>query len=175
MRQERIIVDGELIKLSGALFDRVSGASPGFSPEDSRDSLSAIEVEVLEGATPTRVRRAWTMALIGVAAMVGTLAAQVHQGPAVAKAHPVVRAGAPALGVQVLEAPVVKAAVPEAITATRGAAPFSSPSAPSSSSSVAASEAAASASASSARDAPARAALAHAPGSRRRPRAPRLP
>jgi hypothetical protein len=92
--QERTL-DNDLVHLSAGLFDTIACTAPILESIDPRDSLSAIEVEVAPVGKPPRVRAAWTMAAIGLAAMVGTLASQVRHSPTAVQTPQVVRPGAP--------------------------------------------------------------------------------
>lgn len=91
--QERTL-DNDLVYLGAGLFDTIACTAPILESVDPRDSLSAIEVEVAPVGKPPRVRAAWTMAAIGLAAMVGTLASQARQSPTAVQLPKFVRPGA---------------------------------------------------------------------------------
>jgi hypothetical protein len=126
--QEGIRLDGELANLSGELFDRVACSTPVLPPVvDLRDSVGAFEVGAAPVGRPPRVRTAWTMAALGVAAMIGTLAVQAQKAPAMAKAQSFVRPGVtlavakvaaalPAKSEEATPAAKVAAATPKAAT-----------------------------------------------------------
>jgi hypothetical protein len=108
--QERAI-DTEIVHLSAGLFDTLACSAPVLPRIDPRDSLSAIEVEVeVEPAgKPPRVRTAWTMAAISIAAMAVTLAVQARKAPVTLEAPPSLRPGAEVTMVAAPPAPATEA------------------------------------------------------------------
>jgi hypothetical protein len=118
--QERSI-DNELAYLSAGLFDTVACSAPVLPQIDPRDSLSAIEVEVAPAGKAPRVRTAWTMAAIGVAVMVGTLAAQAQKTPTAEQGPLSARPGAKS------EMVAVRAVLPVERRSAESAAPAKAP------------------------------------------------
>jgi hypothetical protein len=91
--QERPI-DSEIVHLSAGLFDTLACSAPVLPRVDPHDSLSAIEVEVTRASKLPRVKTAWTMAAIGIAALVGTLTVQARQASTAAEAPSSLKPGA---------------------------------------------------------------------------------
>jgi hypothetical protein len=91
--QERTLAS-ELVHLGAGVFGQIARTAPVL-PREHRDSLGAIEVEVVPVGAPPRFRTVWTMAALSALAMAFTFVVHAKKAPTAEQAPRAVSADAP--------------------------------------------------------------------------------